>query len=251
MTDRPILFSAPMVRALLSGTKTQTRRVLKQATGPSLSVGMDDDEPGVAALSWLWGDGPGHDVHETIKRVRCPYGQPGDRLYLRETWQAVNGNDRARHIVTHPAPDRGWIEYAATPRIDEPAYKWRPSIHMPRWASRITLDVTGIRVERLQDISEADAIAEGVNVHSDHHGKPRTSDYIFPVQGDSWSSLFPRACDELEIVDLRLYDLRHEAISRLVESRKYSIPEMMLITGHKDPKQLMRYTQLRAKDLHR
>ena len=74
---------------------------------------------------------------------------------------------------------------------------------------------------------------------------------IFPVQGDSWSSLFPRACDELEIVDLRLYDLRHEAISRLVESRKYSIPEMMLITGHKDPKQLMRYTQLRAKDLHR
>ena len=76
--------------------------------------------------------------------------------------------------VHRPAPDRGWIEYAATPRIDEPAYKWRPSIHMPRWASRITLDVTGIRVERLQDISEADAIAEGVNVHSDHHGKPRT-----------------------------------------------------------------------------
>ena len=85
----------------------------------------------------------------------------------------------------------------------------------------------------------------------DLHDEPRTSDYIFPVQGDSWSSLFPRACDELEIVDLRLYDLRHEAISRLVESRKYSIPEMMLITGHKDPKQLMRYTQLRAKDLHR
>ena len=160
---RPILFKGEMVRSLLSGTKTQTRRVLKQATGPSLSVGMDDDEPGVAALSWLWGDGPGHDVHETIKRVRCPYGQPGDRLYLRETWQAVNGNDRARHIVTHPAPDRGWIEYAATPRIDEPAYKWRPSIHMPRWASRITLEVTGVRVERLQDISEADAKAEGAD----------------------------------------------------------------------------------------
>lgn len=81
--------------------------------------------------------------------------------------------------------------------------------------------------------------------------QPRVSEFIFPVNGDSWSSLFPRACDDLGIVDLRLYDLRHEAISRLVESGKYSIPEMMLVTGHKDPKQLMRYTQLRARDLHR
>lgn len=81
--------------------------------------------------------------------------------------------------------------------------------------------------------------------------QPKVSEYIFPVNGRTWSSLFPRACDDLGIVDLRLYDLRHEAISRLVASNKYSIPEMMLITGHKDPKQLMRYTQLRAKDLHR
>jgi integrase len=81
--------------------------------------------------------------------------------------------------------------------------------------------------------------------------QPKTGDFIFPVNGKSWSSLFPRACEELGIADLQLYDLRHEAISRLVESGKYSIPEMMLVTGHKDPKQLMRYTQLRAKDLHR
>lgn len=81
--------------------------------------------------------------------------------------------------------------------------------------------------------------------------QPKTGEFIFPVNGDSWSSLFPRACKALGIHDLRLYDLRHEAISRLVESGKYSIPEMMLVTGHKDPKQLMRYTQLRAKDLHR
>lgn len=77
------------------------------------------------------------------------------------------------------------------------------------------------------------------------------AEYIFPVNGSTWSSIFPRACADLEIVDLRLYDLRHESISRLVECNKYSIPELMLITGHKDPKQLMRYTQLRAKDLHR
>lgn len=81
--------------------------------------------------------------------------------------------------------------------------------------------------------------------------QPQVSEFIFPVNGHSWSTLFPRACADLSIEDLRLYDLRHEAISRLVESKKYSFPEMMLITGHKDPKQLMRYTQLRARDLHR
>ena len=81
--------------------------------------------------------------------------------------------------------------------------------------------------------------------------QPRMSEFIFPVNGHSWSTFFPRACKDLKIEDLRLYDLRHEAISRLVESKKHSLPEMMLITGHKDPKQLMRYTQLRARDLHR
>lgn len=84
MKDRPNLFSAPMVRALLDGSKTQTRRVVKQATGPSLSVGIED-EPGMAELSWMSGDGPGYDVHETIKKVPFPCGVPGDRLWVRET----------------------------------------------------------------------------------------------------------------------------------------------------------------------
>lgn len=81
--------------------------------------------------------------------------------------------------------------------------------------------------------------------------QPRTGELIFPVNGKSWSSLFPRACTELGITDLVLYDLRHEAISRLVEANKHSLLEMMLITGHKDPKQLLRYTQLRARNMHR
>lgn len=81
--------------------------------------------------------------------------------------------------------------------------------------------------------------------------QPKHSEFIFPLNGKSWSSVFPRACRDLGIKDLRLYDLRHEAISTLVESRKYSIPEMMLVSGHRDPKQLMRYTQLNARDLHR
>ena len=81
--------------------------------------------------------------------------------------------------------------------------------------------------------------------------QPKVGELIFPLNGKSWSSIFPRACSELGIEDLNLYDLRHEGISRLVESGKYSIPEVMLVSGHKDPKQMMRYTQLRAKNLHR
>ncbi|WP_422096847.1 hypothetical protein [Variovorax sp.] len=153
MKERPILFSAPMVRALLDGTKTQTRRVVK----PQPDSISPDGIP--ARFFHQRAIGSGYPV-----QIRSPYGQLGDRLWVRETWQAVRGDDRARHICTSPRPDVGWIEYAATPREDEPAYKWRPSIHMPRWASRIDLEVTGVRIERLQDISEADARAEGYDI---------------------------------------------------------------------------------------
>lgn len=127
---------------------------------------MDGEPPFV--YSALGGDGPGYDVTETRTPCRCPYGQPGDRLWVREAWQAIDGNERALRIMTEPHPSRGWIEYAATvPEGHEPPPRWRPSIHMPRWASRITLEVTGVRVERLQDISEADATAEGVSAIPD------------------------------------------------------------------------------------
>lgn len=189
MKERPILFSAPMVRAILAGTETQTRRVLKQATGPSLSVGMDDDAPGVAELSWLWGDGPGHEVEETIKRVACPYGQPGDRLWVRESFWAFGrwetrfdpkkGRDAQTFIdmtaecgkayqFTDQMPERE----KATLSTVIPSWWRRPSIHMPRAASRITLEVTGVRAERLQDISETDALAEGARTWASEQGTP-------------------------------------------------------------------------------
>jgi hypothetical protein len=97
MKEDPILFSAPIVRALLNGSKTQTRHVLKQATGPSLSVGMED-EPGVAELPWLSGDGPGYDVHETAKKVPCPNGAASDRLWMRESWRTFNVHG---HVPPH------------------------------------------------------------------------------------------------------------------------------------------------------
>lgn len=167
MKERPILFSGPMVRAILAGTKTQTRRVLKQATGPSLSVDCSDN--GVAELSWLWGDGPGYDVNETIKHVPCPYGQPGDRLWVRENFQPLLADGfepyeadwetgwgyAPRHVATD-----GAVEFIDMD--DNISSRVKPSIHMPRWASRLTLEITGVRVERLQYISEADALAEGI-----------------------------------------------------------------------------------------
>lgn len=156
MTDRPILFSAPMVRALMSGTKTQTRRVVK-----FLGADVIDERDGRA---WPWS--PQHD-----EWVTCPYGSSGDRLWVRETWAAHWMYDDVPPTLarsTHP-DDNQWFaaDVEGTPGTHGcPAEgrrgKWRPSIHMPRWASRITLDVTGVRVERLNDISAADAMAEGI-----------------------------------------------------------------------------------------
>ena len=166
MKERPILFNAPMVRALLDGTKTQTLRIVKARD-----------------LEWM-------DVHQGLREPdnaeRCPYGQPGgDRLYVRETWAAPHAYD---HLPPRLIPQDARIHYAATE--DRGGLLWRPSIHMPRWASRITLEIASVRVERLQSISEADALAEGVNVHQDHHGRPTISIYS-PVQAyrDLWEQI--------------------------------------------------------------
>lgn len=147
MSERPILFSGEMVRALLAGRKTQTRRVAKPRKHTSLLGGSWSDsyvlDPGNA--QWLMRD--------------CPYGAPGDRLWVREAWRlSVAGG-----FVYYRA-DREHEECTAELAKRDPSLAWRPSIHMPRWASRLTLEVVSIRVERLQDISEADAIAEGVAV---------------------------------------------------------------------------------------
>lgn len=135
--ERPILFSAPMVRALLDGSKTQTRREVK----PSRFVQFTRD-----AIK-MTGD---------PARLPCPYGNPGDRLWVRETWAARHEYDG--HKPAHIPALARW-HYAATE--DRGGLLWRPSIHMPRWACRITLVVTGVRAERLHDISRCDAMAEG------------------------------------------------------------------------------------------
>lgn len=167
-TERPILFSAPMVRAILAGTKTQTRRIVKLPDRHHWAIAPD--YPGQILID---GRGDYHGGEFPIDELRCPYGKPGDRLWVRETWQGPlfwedqrTEYERNRRLFEKSeccvyAADGGPVpEFIDDDDILQ--QRWRPSIHMPRWASRITLEVTRVRVEQLQDISVADSIAEGV-----------------------------------------------------------------------------------------
>lgn len=166
--ERPILFSGAMVRAILDGRKTQTRRVVKpQPPAGTREVGIyhypsDRDcfypfDGGSIIGGWA---------------QHCPYGQPGDRLWVRETW-GFNPDFPGVHSQACYRADRGH-EYDGI--------RWRPSIHMPRTACRLVLEVTGVRVERLQDISYEDAIAEGMF-------DPGTIDSTYPLTGETGEQL--------------------------------------------------------------
>ena len=170
MKERAILFSAPMVRAILAGTKTQTRRVVKlphmNPLGqwePTRFGGLDGgqlrDGSTIPEQGGIWHT-------RTGDHLGCPYGQPGDRLWLRESFQ------------THIGPFGESLIYAYKATDDERLGPWRSPIHMPRQASRITLEVTGVRVERLQDISEKDAIAEGIEPTMPNPGHWNWKDYL-------------------------------------------------------------------------
>jgi hypothetical protein len=183
---RPILFSATMVRAILAGTKTQTRRVVKGAPNdwapthpqtlyPTVVDSHGDEQPGSESY------GAGNSDGDCW--IRCPYGQPGDRLWVRETfycddaffpdglpvscrWREVEGQRVAIPLEEQRAEMLESMYYRADGEPEwegtESPTPWRPSIHMPRWASRITLEVTGVRVERLNACSADDAKAEGI-----------------------------------------------------------------------------------------
>lgn len=174
MTARPILFSADMVRALLEGRKTQTRRVAKLNLSGRVARG---------GRNWHCAD--------PDAALACPYGQPGDLLWVRETYcleREIDGNappytdgrpvlrevdpfdgdpawTQPHYRATDPEPELAY-EYGTCPRCEnrEPHAHWKPSIHMPRWASRLTLRIDYARLARLQDISPPDAAAEGVRI---------------------------------------------------------------------------------------
>lgn len=183
MKEYPILFSAPMVRAILEGRKTQTRRVVKHKFDPEASIrfcpnGLVDDQ----TPTWVADEGE-EDIFgdSCVNPIICPYGQPGDRLWVREAWcpgvPAVRlpGSGGLYGIVPHPKqwsipktkPGGIVVKYSASwndgdhDGVSVPPM--RPSIHMPRWASRITLEVTDVRVQRIQRISDEDCWAEGIS----------------------------------------------------------------------------------------
>lgn len=182
--ERPILMSGPMVRAILEGSKTQTRRVI--VPQPTITKHMEPyrqhraDAPFEAHWSCLVHLDKG-DYRYATADCRCPYGKVGDRLWVRETHgifgadvgtvsvgykarlptgKTLADTDGGLDVIRVEPETRTWVET----HID--LERWRPSIFMPRWASRLTLEIKNIRVEQLQDISEEDAIAEGVDAVS-------------------------------------------------------------------------------------
>jgi hypothetical protein len=181
MKEHPIIFSGPMVQAILDGRKSVTRRVIKPQPPSWITHGRYRCFGATDDLPWELCSDEG----ASAGFVRCPYGKPGDRLWVRETWAIaywegaeyqvdygtgiehdawpVSYDGSLAELAQNPPPDWHIVyraECATSAEIE--TFKWRPSIHMPRWASRITLEVIGIRVERVQDITEPDAIAEGV-----------------------------------------------------------------------------------------
>ncbi|HGW3748289.1 TPA: hypothetical protein ACNIBN_001899 [Klebsiella pneumoniae] len=160
MKERGMIFNGEMVRAILDGRKTQTRRPIKWKQTRFTEIGERED-----GSKWPWSEDAEHACDFWHP---CPFGAVGDRIWVRETFCTVDDTQYG---------GEKWVDYRATPKFeashpagwdcapnDAEAIKWRPSIHMPRWASRILLEITDVRVERLNAISQEDAQAEGMEL---------------------------------------------------------------------------------------
>ncbi len=204
MKERPILFSAPMICALLNGSKTQTRRIIKRQPGPYWAPVVGSYNPIVIRNGGYETPGPEiFGASDETEGRKCPYGKPGDRLWVRETFQGpLFDGDQIENYKNDPsafekpsycvyAADGGGAPEFMTPD-DEFVCRWRPSIHMPRWASRILLEIVSVRAERLNDCSEADARAEGVTIADKHMNGYCTGEYLPPAvraYRDLWESI--------------------------------------------------------------
>jgi hypothetical protein len=182
MKERPIIFSGPMVRAILADRKTQTRRIIKPQP--------DTSTPGY----WAWSPRGGVSVGLAGAPVYCRYGMPGDRLWIRETWALVRPSSLSecgRYVEgweewDGELPDAlpsGWrVVYAAEPGwetdFDDRGFRWRSPLFAKRWASRLTVEIDRVRIERVQDAEDRDIEAEGIRVNE-----------VAEFTGIPWSSI--------------------------------------------------------------
>ncbi|EEP0598838.1 hypothetical protein ODQ70_20555 [Escherichia coli] len=165
--ERGMIFNDEMVRAILGGNKTQTRRIVEEKFY-------------------------GRAVAAELLAKHCPYGQPGDRIWVRETYRVHGKATDVATLVYRASVRNSWTEQTHRVPVEvcnKPvSEKWTPSIHMPRWASRILLEITDVRVERLHDMSEADAKAEGATPAT---YKITPSEAVYRVGfGDIWRSIY-------------------------------------------------------------
>ncbi|GHG79830.1 hypothetical protein [Comamonas sp. JC664] len=190
MAERPILFSGPMVQAILAGRKTVTRRVLKPQPEQSDIIAAWRWYGRTFAGGWsLTGTPPAAMLKD------CPYGQPGDQLWLRETWALEDCGADGERVVYRADRAAAWratlgdFHYLSS---DYEPGRWRPSIHMPRWASRLMLNVVSIRAERLHAITEEDARAEGVEPDAKYPSRWKNylGDVSVPDAVDSFMTLW-------------------------------------------------------------
>lgn len=220
----PMLFSGDLVRALLTGNKTQTRRIFKEPKG---SVLEEISAPWLRPTVWF-------PEKEKSVLLDCPFGMTGDLIYVRETFQGplVDFEESEAcaenmHLFENP----NYCKYRATDPIPEFSdlngethYGWKPSIHMPRWASRLTLKITDVRVERIQDISKEDAKAEGVKskrpdnnpVYLDYlnSSKSRTEWFMNPTYSfkSLWKSIYGPSWDKNEWVWVIDFEVIHKNV---------------------------------------
>ncbi|ECG5926068.1 hypothetical protein GCV36_003768 [Salmonella enterica] len=177
MKERGMIFNAEMVNAILSGRKTQTRRVL--ATDQDAVKFCPEWDVNGKQIFIVLGEKDHTGMNPVITAIPCHFGQPGDRIWVRETFRVHSRATDVATLVYRASVPIAVCNKPATPE------KWTPSIHMPRWASRITLEITDVRVERLNSISDSDASKEGCCIADMESG-----DCLSDVFARLWTSIY-------------------------------------------------------------
>ncbi|PXK97257.1 hypothetical protein [Klebsiella variicola] len=201
MKERGMIFNGEMVRAILDGRKTQTRRIMKVQPEHS-ELGLRrvvESKNGIDDGKYFWSQSDATGLKSRSKPFACPFGTVGDRIWVREAFRVHSRATDVATLVYKASERNSWTEQTHRVPVavcNKPATpeKWTPSLHMPRWASRILLEITNVRVERLNAISQADAIAEGappshpsIDCVSQEYGFPDFSRSWF---GQTWQHIY-------------------------------------------------------------